>query len=56
MGIGLFLGAKVAETSPEKVLRAPLPFFIPLTIGLLIISFGPAVTTWLADLVFGPIP
>ena len=53
MGIGLFVGAKVAGTTPEKVLRASLPFFIPLLAGLMIISFVPAVTTWLPDLVMG---
>ncbi len=35
MGIGLFVGAKVAGISPEAVLRASLPFFIPLIAGLL---------------------
>jgi len=52
MGIGLFVGAKVAGTTPETVLRASLPFFIPLLVGLMIISFVPAVTTWLPNLVF----
>jgi tripartite ATP-independent transporter DctM subunit len=53
MGIGLFIGGKVAGIGPEKVFRATLPFFIPLLAGLLVISFVPAVTTWLPGLVFG---
>jgi tripartite ATP-independent transporter DctM subunit len=54
MGIGLFVGAKVAGTTPEKMLRASLPFFSPLLAGLMIISFVPEVTTWLPNYVFGP--
>ncbi|GAB5376503.1 MAG: TRAP transporter large permease [Acuticoccus sp.] len=54
MGIGLFVGGKVAGISPDRVFRATLPFFVPLIAGLLIIAFVPAVTTWLPGLVFGP--
>ncbi|MGR3661701.1 MAG: TRAP transporter large permease subunit [Paracoccaceae bacterium] len=52
MGIGLFVAAKVGGISPEEVLRASWPFFIPLIGGLMIISFVPAVTEWLPGLVF----
>ncbi len=54
MGIGLFVGGKVAGISPEAVLRATLPFFLPLLAGLAIISFVPWVTEWLPGLVFHP--
>jgi tripartite ATP-independent transporter DctM subunit len=54
MGIGLFVTARVAEIRPERVLRAVLPFFVPLLLGLLIISLFPQLTLWLPDLVFGP--
>lgn len=53
MGIGLFVGGKVAGIPPESVLRATLPFFIPLLAGLLLISFVPAISTWLPGMVFG---
>lgn len=53
MGIGLFVAAKVGGITPEEVLKASWPFFIPLIGGLMIISFVPAVTTWLPDLVYG---
>ncbi|WP_029066088.1 TRAP transporter large permease [Labrenzia sp. DG1229] len=53
VGIGLFVGAKVAGTTPEKVLRASVPFFVPLFFGLALISFVPAISTWLPSLVFG---
>ena len=52
MGIGLFVGGKVAGISPEAVFRATIPFFLPLLAGLAIISFVPWVTEWLPALVF----
>jgi tripartite ATP-independent transporter DctM subunit len=52
MGIGLFVAGKVAGISPESVLKASWPFFIPLLFGLAIISYVPWVTEWLPALVF----
>lgn len=54
MGIGLFVAARVAGTTPERVLRAVLPFFVPLVASLLIITIFPQLTLWLPNLVFGP--
>jgi tripartite ATP-independent transporter DctM subunit len=54
VGIGLFVGSKVAGISPEAMLRAIVPFYLPLAAGLLLIAFVPAITVWLPDLVFGP--
>lgn len=56
MGIGLFVAARVADISPERVLRATLPFFVPLLLGLFIVSAFPQLTLWLPDLVFGVSP
>jgi len=56
MGIGLFVAAKVAETTPEQVFKATIPFFVPLLIGLVTITSFPVLTLWLPDLVFGPRP
>ena len=56
MGIGLFVAARVAQVSPEQVLRATLPFMVPLLLGLLVITFFPQLTLWLPDLVFGKLP
>jgi len=56
MGIGLFVAARVADIPPERVLRATLPFFAPLLLGLLIVSAFPQLTLWLPDLVFGASP
>jgi tripartite ATP-independent transporter DctM subunit len=56
VGIGLFVGGKVAGIRPEQMLRAIVPFYLPLAAGLMIIAFVPAVTTWLPNLVFGVAP
>ena len=37
LGIGLFVAARVARITPEQVLSATWPFFIPLFAGLLIV-------------------
>lgn len=52
LGIGLFVGGKVAGIAPEAVFRATLPFFVPLIAGLAVISYVPFVTEWLPDLIF----
>lgn len=54
VGIGLFVGGKVAGLRPEQMLRSIIPFYLPLLAGLMIIAFVPAVTTWLPNLVMGP--
>src|SRR5690606_24436616 len=53
VGIGLFVAARVANTSTEAVLKASWHFFIPLLAGLAMISYVPWVTEWLPKLVFG---
>ena len=52
MGIGLFVAARVAGSTPERVLRATLPFFFPLLVGLLIVSLFPQLTLWLPNWVY----
>ena len=56
MGIGLFVGARVARISPERILQAVLPLLIPLIVGLMVITFWPQLTLWLPNLVFGVAP
>ena len=54
MGIGLYIAARVSGISVERVIRAVLPFLIPLLVSLLVISAWPDLSLWLPDLVFGP--
>jgi tripartite ATP-independent transporter DctM subunit len=56
MGIGIFVAARVARLTPEQVLRKIVPFFIPLLVGLLLISLLPNLTLWLPNKVFGVSP
>lgn len=52
MGIGLFVAARVAGITPEAVLKASWPFFVPLLASLAIISAFPALSLWLPTAVY----
>jgi tripartite ATP-independent transporter DctM subunit len=47
MGLALFLVADIAKVKMKEVLREMMPFYVPLIVTLLIITYVPAVTTWL---------
>ncbi|MBL8705184.1 MAG: TRAP transporter large permease [Rhodospirillales bacterium] len=53
MGLALYLVADIAKVSMKDVLRAMGPFYIPLIGTLLLITYVPAVTTWLPRLALG---
>ncbi len=53
VGIVLFVVAKVAGISVERVTKATAPYLLPLIATLAMITFWPPLTTWLPDLVFG---
>ena len=50
MGLALYLVADIARISMKEVLRAILPFYIPLAITLALITYVPAITTWIPRL------
>jgi tripartite ATP-independent transporter DctM subunit len=54
MGIGLYIVTKVGDVSFERVTMAVIPFYIPLIIVLLLITYVPPLTLWLPDLILGP--
>jgi tripartite ATP-independent transporter DctM subunit len=54
MGIGLYIMVEVGKVPFEKVTMAVLPFLIPLVVVLILITYVPALTLWLPDLVLGP--
>jgi tripartite ATP-independent transporter DctM subunit len=54
VGIGLFVGARIAEISVERTFRAVLPFFFVLLGALVAINLFPGMCLWLPNLVFGP--
>jgi len=53
MGIGLYVASRVANIPVEEVLKAVVPFCIPLLFSLLVITAVPELSTWLPNLVFG---
>jgi tripartite ATP-independent transporter DctM subunit len=52
MGIGLFVAARIARITPEQVLSATWPFFIPLLVSLVLISAIPELSLWLPNTVY----
>jgi tripartite ATP-independent transporter DctM subunit len=53
MGLALFLVADIARVSMREVLREMGPYYVPLLITLLLITFVPAITTWIPRLAVG---
>ncbi len=53
VGIVLYVTSNVAKVSANRVIKATTPFLIPLIITLLIVTYVPAVTNWLPNLVYG---
>ena len=53
IGVVLYVTAKVAEISFERVTKATFPFLIPLLIVLLLITLFPGLTTLLPSIILG---
>jgi tripartite ATP-independent transporter DctM subunit len=47
MGLALFLVADIAKVKMKDVLREMMPYYVPLIVTLLLITYVPAITTWL---------
>ena len=50
------VAARVAGIPVEHVLRATIPFLVPLMVSLIVITVFPGLSLWLPELVFGPRP
>ena len=50
MGMSLFMVSTVAREPLMNVLRDILPYYIPLLIILVILTYVPAISTWLPNL------
>lgn len=53
MGLALFLVSDIAKVSMKAVLREMLPYYVPLVGTLLLITYVPAITTWVPRLAVG---
>lgn len=54
IGMVLFVLSRVAQVPFERAVAGTIPFFIPLFIVLAVITFVPAVSTWLPEVIYGP--
>lgn len=50
VGIGLYVISKVGKVKFEEVVKGVLPFYIPLIIALILITFFPQISLWLPSL------
>ena len=46
--------ADIAKVTMKDVLREMLPYYVPLIVTLLLITYVPALTTWIPRLALGP--
>jgi len=53
MGLALFLVADIAKVTMKEVLKEMLPYYIPLAVTLLLITYVPAITTWIPRMALG---
>ena len=53
MGLALYLVADIAQVKMKDVLKEMLPFYIPLGLTLLLITYVPWITTFIPRLAFG---
>ncbi len=54
MGIGLYIMVEVGKVPFERVTMACVPFLIPLVVVLIALTFVPALSLWLPNLILGP--
>jgi tripartite ATP-independent transporter DctM subunit len=52
VGMSLYLVSIISKIPVQKVIRAVLPYFIPLLLALLIVTLFPSLSTWLPGLFF----
>jgi tripartite ATP-independent transporter DctM subunit len=54
MGLALFLVADIAKVSMKDILTEMMPFYIPLGVTLLLITYIPEITTWIPRMALSP--
>lgn len=53
VGVVLYVTSNVARVSADRVIKSTIPFLLPLFIVLMIVTFIPAVTNFLPNLIYG---
>ena len=54
VGATLFVGCSIGKISMEKVARSLMPFYLAMVAYLILITFVPAITLWLPDMMMAP--
>lgn len=54
LGIGLYIASRISAVPVEEVIRAVVPFFIPLTVVLVLLAAVPEIALFLPNLLLGP--
>ncbi len=52
VGMSLYMISIVSGSPLEKVIKAILPYFLPLFVSLLVVTLVPAISTWLPGLIY----
>jgi tripartite ATP-independent transporter DctM subunit len=52
VGVGLFIMSSITNLTIPQVVKAFMPFFIPLVIVLILLTYIPSITLWLPNLIF----
>lgn len=47
LGVNLFVASRIAGLSVERISVAVIPYLVALTVGILILTFFPSISTWL---------
>jgi C4-dicarboxylate transporter DctM subunit len=53
VGLNLFVASGISGLSLGEVIKASLPWFFALLVGLLAITYIPSISLWLPDLMYG---
>ena len=53
VGMLLFVSARIGKLPFDKMLKATVPFYIPLLILLFILTYAPRISLWLPNMIFG---
>jgi tripartite ATP-independent transporter DctM subunit len=53
MGLALFLVGDIARVSMKEILREMAPYYVPLVVTLLLITYIPGITTWIPTWALG---
>lgn len=52
VGVGLFIMSSITDLPLTKVIKSFIPYYIPLIISLILVTFVPWITMWLPSVIF----